>query len=90
MDTNELFRAITDGRTVEVQLSTRTEFDTLRTGLLRRYTRWAEQFSNLGDDTPSQSYVSSVFNADTKAATFQLKSKDDMKRKPRSYVVKML
>ena len=90
MDTNTLFRTICNGTAVQVTLTSRAEFDSLRTGLLRRYTRWAEQFSNMGDDSYTQQYVSSIFDADSKVATFHLKSKDDMKRKPRSYVVNIL
>lgn len=94
MDTNQIFKAVTDGKTVSVTLNTRNEFDTLRTGLLRRYARWAQDFDNMGDDTYTKQYVSSTFTVDETgtagAATFVLKSKDDMLRKPRSYVVNIL
>lgn len=94
MNTNQIFKAVTDGATVSVTLNTRNEFDTLRTGLLRRYARWAQDFDNMGDDTYTKQYVSSIFTVDETGtagtATFQLKSKDDMLRKPRSYVVNML
>jgi hypothetical protein len=88
MDTNSIFNAITVGKTVSVQLTTRAEFDSLRTGLLRRYTRWANDFSNMGDDSYKEQFVSSVF-VDGEAV-FQLKPKDEMRRKNRSYVVNIL
>lgn len=89
MNTNQIFDAIVKGKTVSVTLNTRNEFDTLRTGLLRRYARWAQDFDNMGDDTYTKQYVSSTFTGDG-VATFVLKSKDDMLRKPKSYVVNIL
>jgi hypothetical protein len=90
MDTNSIFNAITKGKTANVNLADRKEFDSLRTGLLRRYSRWATDFSNMGDDTYTEQYVSSVFDPKIGLATFQLKPKDEMRRKPKSYVVNLL
>ena len=90
MDTNQVFDAVTKDKTVQVQFNGRTEFDTLRTGLLRRYARWAQDFDNMGDDTYTKQYVSSVFDPATSMGTFQLKSKDEMRRKPKAYVVNIL
>ena len=93
-DTNQIFKAVTVGNTVSVSMASRSEFDSLRTGLLRRYARWAQDFDNMGDDTYTKQYVSSTFTVDETGiagtATFVLKSKDDMLRKPRSYVVNIL
>jgi hypothetical protein len=90
MDTNSIFNVVTKGSVVTVSLADRKEFDSLRTGLLRRYTRWATDFSNMGDDSYAEQYVSSVFVPTTGVATFQLKPKDEMRRKPKSYVVTIL
>jgi hypothetical protein len=91
MTIQELFDAITrEGKTVSLTLGTRNEFETLRTGLLRKYSRYVAECSSVGIDMYDDKYLSSTYSKQDQQAIFMLANKDQQKRKSKSYVATLI
>ena len=65
-------------------------YESLRVSLVRKYSQFAEQCSMAGMAEYDDRYIAATWDDATCVATFELKNKEDSKRVPKSYLVKVL
>lgn len=86
MSLNTIYSRLYGGETVQL-VATRTTYETIRTGLVRKYGDSAKMLAGIGDDSMLDSYVSASYDKATGVATFQIKPVAEKKRKPISYTL---
>ena len=84
MSINILYNKIYAGETVQIEC-TRTVYETVRTGLIRKYQGTAKLMESIGDDSLLDSYVQASYDKETHVATFAIKPLAAKKRKAISY-----
>ena len=86
MSLNTIYSRLYGGETVQV-ITERAGYETLRTGLVRKYQISAKLMSDIGDDSMQDSYMQASYNAATSTATFKIAPVTAKKRKPVSYTL---
>lgn len=84
MSINILYNKIYCGETVQIEC-TRTTYETVRTGLIKKYQNTAKLMDSIGDDSLMDSYVQASYDKATGVATFAIKPLSAKKRKSISY-----
>ena len=84
MSLNLLYNKIYSGETVSIEC-TRTTYETVRTGLIKKYHATARLMEAIGDDSLLDSYVQASYDKATSAATFVIAPLSAKKRKAISY-----
>jgi len=80
----EIYDAVQLRQAVQVQCNSETDYNSLRTALLRKFRKTREIFTAHGFDAPMDSeYLSCKLDKATLMATFQLQDKNLRKTRPR-------
>lgn len=86
MTLSQIYSRLFTGEPVRVACPLAT-YNTLRTGLIRKYAISANACAQIGDDSLLLQFVQCSYEPSTKIGSFQLKDQTEKKRKPVSYVV---
>lgn len=86
MTLSQIYSRLFTGEPVRVAC-TLTTYNTLRTGLIRKYAVSANACAQIGDESLQDKYVQCSYNQHVNVGIFQLKDKAEKKRKPVSYTV---
>ncbi len=84
MSLNLIYNKLYSGETVQIEC-TRTVYETVRTGLIKKYQATAKLMDSIGDDSMLDSYVQASYDKATSVATFVIKPLSAKKRKSISY-----
>jgi len=84
MSINILYNKIYGGETVQIEC-THTVYETIRTGLIKKYQATAKLMEAIGDDSLLDSYVQASYDKATGVATLAIKPLSAKKRKSISY-----
>ena len=84
MSINILYNKLYSGETVNLECN-RTTYETIRTGLVKKYQATARLMEAIGDDSLLDSYVQASYAKDTSVATFVIAPLSAKKRKSISY-----
>ena len=86
MSLNPIYNRLYGGETVQVNTE-RSGYETLRTGLVRKYQASARLMASVGDTSMQDSYMQASYEAATSTATFKIAPVTAKKRKPVSYTL---
>jgi len=86
MSLNPIYNRLYGGETVQVTTE-RSGYETLRTGLVRKYQASARLMASVGDTSMQDSYMQASYEAATSTATFKIAPVTAKKRKPVSYTL---
>lgn len=84
MSLNLLYNKLYSGETVCVECS-KTTYETIRTGLIKKYQATARLMADIGDDSMLTSYVQASYDKATLVATFIVTPISAKKRKRLDY-----
>ena len=84
MSLNLLYNKLYGGETVKIECSKAT-YETVRTGLIKKYQATAQLMAEIGDDSMLDSYVQASFDKSTLVATFVIAPVSAKKRKTLDY-----
>lgn len=84
MSINTLYNKLYSGETVQLEC-THTVYETIRTGLIRKYQTTSKLMESIGDDSLLDSYVQASYDKATHVATLAIKPVAAKKRKAISY-----
>lgn len=65
----------------------RSNYDTIRTGLIKKYQTTAQLMADIGDSSMLDSYVQASYDKETMVASFVIAPVSAKKRKPVSYTL---
>ena len=65
----------------------RASYDTIRTGLIKKYQTTAQLMADIGDGSMLDNYVQAAYDKETMVATFVIAPVAAKKRKPVSYTL---
>ena len=84
MSINILYNKLYGGELVTIEC-THTVYESIRTGLIKKYQGTAKLMDSIGDDSMLDSYVQATYDKTTSVATFEIKPLSAKKRKAISY-----
>lgn len=86
MTLSQIYSRLFTGDPVRVAC-TLTTYNTLRTGLIRKYAISANACAQIGDESLQDKYVQCSYEPAARIGSFQLRDQSEKKRKPVSYTV---